>query len=95
MTRDELIAALKEVPQHIYCREDPTRESLLCLTAAAVIALTPRTCGTCRHYDGDHGTTDGVRYGFCTNRRAWHSGRSMPPFDGCIAWAARDEEDGA
>jgi hypothetical protein len=58
-------------------------------------ALTPRTCGTCRHYDGDHGTTDGVRYGFCTNRHAWHAGRSMPPFDGCIAWAARDEDDGA
>jgi hypothetical protein len=61
----------------------------------AIMSDVERTCGTCRHYDGDHGTTDGVQYGFCTNRRAWHSGRSMPPFDGCIAWAARDEEDGA
>jgi taurine dioxygenase len=58
-------------------------------------ALVERTCGTCRHYDPDHGTQDGVRYGFCTNLHAWHAGRSMPPFDGCIAWAARDEDDGA
>jgi len=95
MTREELIAALKEVPRHIYCRNDPTREILLRLTvAAAVIALTPRTCGTCRHYDPDHGADNRQPFGFCTTAVSWHFGRSMPPGEGCTQWeAAREDED--
>jgi hypothetical protein len=92
MTRDEMMAKLQRVSDRLeYLAAADLRGEL----ADVLAALSPRTCGTCRHYDGDHGTTDGVRYGFCTNRSAWHSGRSMPPFDGCTTWAARDEEDGA
>ena len=56
------------------------------------------TCGTCRHYDPDHGTLDGVRYGFCESPVSWfrsHGTRPMPPHEGCTNWAARDEDDGA
>jgi len=60
-------------------------------------ALLP-TCGTCRHYDPDHGTLDGVPYGFCESPVSWfrsHGTRPMPPHEGCTTWAARDEDDDA
>ena len=57
-------------------------------------ALLP-TCGTCRHYDPDHGADKRQPFGFCTTAVSWHFGRSMPPHEGCTTWAARDEEDGA
>jgi hypothetical protein len=61
-------------------------------------ALVERTCGTCRHYDPNHGTLDGVPYGFCESPVSWfrsHGTRPMPPHEGCTNWAARDEDDGA
>ena len=59
--------------------------------------LSPVTCASCQHYDGDHGawvsTFNPQKYGFCTNALSWRAHKAMPPHEGCTSWQGRDGED--